>query len=188
MSDQKPHAEETTLLPLKLEHQGIVYEDNFKKIEKIHAQFNGFSKEYFVSDYGEKAAVVVVKDGNILLARQYRLLINNLSYEIPAGKVNDNESPKDAAMRECLEETGFKCQNLERLISYDPDLEYSKNHTHVFHTSDVKDVSSQKFQCTWKPLHECLSMIFKGEIVDSLSIISIFAYANTIERIHKHDK
>src|SRR3990167_6162684 len=99
MSDQKPHAEETTLLPLKLEHQGIVYEDNFKKIEKIHAQFNGFSKEYFVSDYGEKAAVVVVKDGNILLARQYRLLINNLSCEIPAGKVNDNESPKDAAMR-----------------------------------------------------------------------------------------
>jgi len=46
--------------------------------------------------------------------------------------------------------------------------------------NDVKDVMSQKFQCTWKPLRECLNMIFKGEIVDSLSIISILAYANTI--------
>jgi len=184
MPDQKPCAAETTLLPLKLEHQGIVYEDNFKKIEKIHAQFDGFSKEYFVSDYGEKAAVVVIKDGNILLARQYRLLINNLSYEVPAGKINENESPQDAATRECLEETGIKCQDLHPLINYDPDLEYSKNHTHVFHARYLEDISSKDFQCAWKPLDECLSMIFSGKIADSLSIISIFAYANTIEKIH----
>src|SRR5438552_5219434 len=103
MPNQKYVEEETNLLPLKLEHKGIVYKDNFKMIEKIHAQFKGFSKEYFVSDYGEKAAVVVVKDENILMARQYRLLINKLSYEIPGGKINDDETPKNAAMRECLE-------------------------------------------------------------------------------------
>jgi ADP-ribose pyrophosphatase len=180
MADQKYREEETTLLPLKIEHKGIVYKDNFKKIEKIHALFNGFTKEYFVSDYGVKAAVVVVKDGDILLARQYPLLINGLSYEIPAGKVNSGESPKDAARRECLEETGFKCKNLKRLLSYDQDLEYTRNRTHVFYAGVPKGVMSRKSQCAWKPLRECLNMIYKGKILDSLSIISILAYANTI--------
>ena len=182
MPNNRLRAVETTLLPIKLEHQGIVYQDKFQKMEKIRAEFKGFTKEYFVSDYGQKAAVVVVQDGKILMARQYRLLINDLSYEIPGGKVNEKETPKDAAMRECLEETGYQCKTLKPLITYDPDLEYSRNHTTVFYSKDVKDVTSHKFQCTWIPVEECLKMVFKGKIADSLSIISILAYANTIKK------
>ena len=183
MSDNRLHTEETNLLPLKIEHKGIVYQDKYKKIERIHAQFQGFLKEYFVSNYGEKAAVIVVKDGHILLARQYRLLINDLSFEIPGGKINKNESPKEAAVRECLEETGVKCEGVELLLNYNPDLEYSRNFTHVFHAQFSEDTVKRDSRHVWQPLRECMRMVFEGTISDSLSIIAILAYANKVEKV-----
>lgn len=88
---------ETTLLPLSIEPRELVYQDRNQKLYRIIARFDGFSKEYYVSDHGQRAAVVAVRNGEVLLARQYRLLINGLSYEIPGGRVDEKETPKSAA-------------------------------------------------------------------------------------------
>ena len=182
--DRKINTDETTLLPLTTKSQGIVYEDPYKKIEKITAEFDGFSKEYFVSDFGEKAAVLVFRNNCILLTRQYRLLINRISYEVPGGKVDSGESPEEAAIRECFEETGVRCSNLKPLITYDPDLEYSRNHTHVFYSHDTENAKTQLSEKhKWLPFNDCLEMIEQGIITDSLSIITIFAYKVKKEKI-----
>jgi len=175
--NRKVVSDETTLLPISVDFQGIVYQDRFKKIEQFNAQFEGFSKEYFVSNYGDKAAVLIARGEDILLVRQYRLLVNGLSYEIPGGKVDDKESPSAAAQRECIEETGIRCANLKPLITFNPDLEYTKNLTHVFYAEADEDISDgNPGRFIWKPLETCLDMIFNGVISDSLSIISILAY------------
>ena len=180
MSDnkgQKIYIDETTSLPLSTKSEGIVYEDPYKKIEKITAKFDGFSKEYFVSDFGEKAAVLVFRNNCVLLTRQYRLLINKLSYEVPGGKVDNGENPENTAIRECFEETGVRCSNLKPLITYDPDLEYTRNHTHVFYTHDTENAKTQlSGKHKWLPFNDCLKMIDQGIITDSLSIITILAY------------
>ena len=176
MTKDKAHIEETILKPSKIERMEIVYEDKYKKIEKIRAHFPGFKKEYFISDFGPKAAVVITHSKSILLVRQYRLLINDLSYEIPGGAVHENESPLDAAIRECEEETGITCLNLKPLINFNPDLEYTKNYTHVFHTECVKEVVHGDKRCVWVPLKDCMKMIFSEKISDSLSVIAILAY------------
>ena len=168
---------ETISLPYNIESNGIIYEVPYKKIEKITAKFDGFSKEYFVSDFGEKAAVLVFRDNFILLTRQYRLLINKLSYEVPGGKVDNSEDPEDTAVRECFEETGVRCSNLKPLITYDPDLEYTRNHTHVFYSHDTEDTQTQlSGKHKWLPFNDCLNMIEQGIITDSLSIITLLAF------------
>jgi len=175
--DLKIHTEETVSLPSAIETLGTVYEDRYKKIEKIRAVFDDFTKEYFVSDFGPKAAILALKDENILLVRQYRLLINGLSYEVPGGKVNENETPEEAACRECLEETGVLCKSPIPLIEYDPDLEYTRNHTHVFYSDDLDNPSGRSSEKhVWLHMNECLEMVYKGQISDSLSIITILAY------------
>ena len=168
---------ETTCLPETIESHGFVYEDHFKRIERITANFDGFSKEYFVSDFGEKSAVLVVGDNHVLLVRQYRLLINRLSFEVPGGKVGDGESPEKSAIRECMEETGVMVNNLKSLIEYDPDLEYTKNHTYVFYTEEIENNhSTEKKDYEWVSMKKCLKMVEDGVITDSLSIIALMAY------------
>lgn len=176
MRTPRPQIEETILLPSKIEHKGIVYQDKYKKIEKIHAIFDSFTKEFFVSDFGPKAAIMIVRNDHVLLIKQYRLLINGISCEIPGGSVNANEDPADAALRECFEETGLRCSYLTPLISFHPDYEYTKNHTHIFYTEHVSNELKEDKRHAWVPLRDCLDMIFSGEISDCLSIIAIFAY------------
>ena len=78
---QKIETEETIFMPSKIVLDGIVYSDPYKKIKKITAEFNGFKKEYYVSDFGPKIAVLVIYNDKVLFTRQYRLLLNNLSFD-----------------------------------------------------------------------------------------------------------
>ena len=168
---------ETVSLPKAIKSHGYVYKDAYKRIERIIAKFDGFNKEYFVSDFGEKSAVLVVSGNQILFVRQYRLLINRLSFEIPGGKVDKSESPKESAARECYEETGVMALNLKLLIEYDPDLEYTRNHTFVYYSNEIEtNLSKNSERYEWIAVNECLKMIADGIIADSLSINAIMAY------------
>lgn len=179
--------DETTLLPSAVEPKEIVYRDKIRTIQKVTARFDGFSKEYYVSDHGRRAAVVVVRDGDILLVRQYRLFINSLAYEIPGGAINENEAPQDAAVRECLEETAVKCFNLKSLINYHISLDVHKNFTNVFFADCFEQMPTENPDSRiWIPIDQCIEMIFDGGIIDSLSIIALLAY-QTLQSRHKTD-
>lgn len=172
--------DETLQLPSAIWSHGIVYRDRCRSIERVVAQFNGFEKEYFVSDHGQRAAVVVVVDGAVLLTRQYRLLINRLSYEIPGGGVGVGEQPAVAAARECLEETGVECADLQPLIEYEAGLDIWRNHTQVFSSHWAREVLPERAgQRVWVPLQKCLDMLFSQRIADSLSLIGLLAYATS---------
>ena len=171
--------EETASFPKKVKYLGIVYKDRFKKIRKIVAEFNKFKKTYFVSVYPPRAAVIVYEKGKILLTRQYRLFSKDLSYEIPGGQADKKETPRKAALRECLEETGFACKKLKLLIAYEPDLENTVNPTYVFCSNKVeKKTNGKKF--VWIALNNCLRMIKYGKIKDSLTIMAILAIKNKL--------
>jgi ADP-ribose pyrophosphatase len=113
----------------------------------------------------------------VLLVRQYRLLINGLSYEIPGGRVDDGETLEVAAARECLEESGIRCWNLKPLISYHAALDIWKNYTHTFLSEECEEmVASDPDRRVWIPLPRCIEMVFEQQIVDSLSIVALLAY------------
>ena len=174
---------ETTQLPLSIERKELVYQDKNQIIQKIVAHFDGFDKEYFFSDHGERSALLAVSNGKVLLVRQYRLIINDLSYEIPGGRVDVNETPENAAIRECFEETGVKCKNLKPLVSYHPDLDIWKNYTRIFLSEEFSHFSKDNSENhVWMPMEHCIEMIFSEQIVDSLSIIVLLAYHTKINK------
>lgn len=168
---------ETTSLPSSIEEREQVYQDRNQKIHRVVAEFDGFSKEYFVCDHGERAAIVALRDGEVLLSRQYRLQINALSYEVPGGRVEEDETPEVAAVRECLEETGVRCLNVNPLLSYHSSLDIWKNYTYTFYSEELEEVAEgDADRRVWIPLERCIEMIFTGEIVDSLSIVALLTY------------
>ncbi len=172
---------ETTQLPLSIGPKDLVYQDRNQKVHKIVAQFDEFSKEYFVSDRGQRSALMAIRNGKVLFVRQYRLIINALSYEIPGGRIDEDETPESAAIRECFEETGIKCSNLKPLISYHPSLDIEKCYTYVFLSENCNELSEDDSdRRVWISLSRCIDMIFEGKIVDSLTIITILAYNTKI--------
>jgi ADP-ribose pyrophosphatase len=169
--------DETVRKPLIIEPGDLVYQDRNQVVSRIKARFDGFSKEYFVSDHGQRVAVLLIRGDEILLIRQYRLLINDISYEIPGGRADEGEPLEAAAARECLEECGFRCWNLKLLMSYHASLDILKNYTTIFFSEDFEESGKPgSLRHEWIPLPRCLDMIFKRQIVDSLSILALLAY------------
>ncbi len=168
---------ETTQTPRSIRDEGVLYKDLARRISKVVAQFDGFQKEYYVADYGVRSGMVVCRNDELLLTRQYRLLINRVSREIPGGSVDEGETPEAAAIRECEEETGVRCRDLERLMDFQLGLDIARNPTHIFlcRSFDVP-ASGIRENCEWVPAARCMDMVFTGEIADCLSIIAIMAY------------
>lgn len=161
----------------------IIYEDQHQQLYRVTADFGDFTKEYVVRDSGQRAGLVVVRgDSSVLLVRQYRLLIDSLSWEIPGGKVDPGETPEAAAVRECLEETGVRCQNLKPLLRFHLGLDTLHNPTSLFYTQDFAETTTGHFnpsevtQHEWIPLVNCIKMAFAHQIVDAFSIIALLAY------------
>ena len=160
----------------------VVYEDKYQQIYRVTANFGSFEKEYFVRDSGQRAGLVVVQGESVLLVRQYRLLIDRVSWEIPGGRVDDDEMPEAAAVRECLEETGLHCQNLKPLLGYHLGLDTMYNPTYLFYTDEFVEAGENNPNAhevtrrVWVPLERCIEMVFGQQIVDSLSIVALLAY------------
>jgi 8-oxo-dGTP diphosphatase len=55
------------------------------------------------------SAAIIVSDGCVLMVRR-RVKEGELSWQFPAGGIEDGESPEQAAVRETLEETGLKVE------------------------------------------------------------------------------
>jgi 8-oxo-dGTP pyrophosphatase MutT (NUDIX family) len=158
------------------------YQNPYQRVHRVGVTFEGFSKEYFVTEVGSRTGLVLADGDRILLVRQYRFLINAIAWEIPGGRIDDGESPAQAAARELLEETGLRCHDLEPLLFFHPGLDTFHNPSHLFVSRRHERVAPfqpdprEVTECVWVPLEQCLQMIFRGEIVDSLSIAALFAY------------
>jgi len=169
-----------------------VYRNKYQHIYKIQLNFESHSKEVFVTDYGQRAGVVVEGGDGVLLTRQYRHLIDKVSWEIPGGKVDPQEGVDAAARRECLEETGILCGELKSLLIFQPGLDTLCNPTYIFYTRIFHPISNPHLVhdeevCghEWVPMDKCLEMIKSGIIVDSLSVIALLSY-NTFILANKH--
>lgn len=169
---------ETTQLPRVISTPEVVYQDHLRRIYRKVAEFDGFTKQYLVSDTGERAAVLVTCGSYVLFVRQYRLIINDVSLEIPGGKVDEGETPEKTAIRECHEETGVECRNLKYLLNYFPGLDVTYNPTYIFYSNDPIQTSIKRTeQSVWVPLDICLEMIFTGKIQDAMTIIALLTYS-----------
>ncbi|MEM3285618.1 MAG: NUDIX hydrolase [Fervidicoccaceae archaeon] len=117
----------------------------------------------------------------ILLIKQYRHAVKEWIIELPAGTLEEGETPEEAAERELLEETGYRAKKLRRLISFYSSPGISNEILHVFLAEDLDEDSPRRekgeiIENFWATMNEALSLIEKNKIKDAKTIASILYY------------
>jgi ADP-ribose pyrophosphatase len=169
-------------ITLRVGPREVVYRNQYQHIYRVTAEFDGFTKTFFVNDYGRRVGLVIARGDQVLLVRQYRFLVNEIAWEIPGGKVDPGETPEQAALREGLEETCLRCRNLKPLLYFHPGLDTLDNPTFMFLAEEFEEMVAEHLHThevverVWVPLEQCLKMIFTRQIVDSLTIAALLAY------------
>lgn len=160
----------------------LEYRNQFMEVRHTRVDFDGFAKDYYVIELGPRAGIVAIENGCVLLANQYRFLIDRQSWELPGGKVDEGETPEVAAVRECLEETGIECRGLQRLVEYYPGLDNFNNRTTLFLSDETRILrpfesdAAEVTEIAWMPLPEALAMVRSGGILDALTVTGLLAY------------
>jgi ADP-ribose pyrophosphatase len=144
---------------------------------------NGKTKTREILVHPGAAAIVPLMNDKVLLVEQYRKAVERNTLEIPAGTLEEGESPGECAMRELIEETGFQASKLDKLTEYFPSPGYSSEIIHIFKASGVKKVSDAELPTMSVELSELLTMIRKGEIKDGKTIFGVLMAAmGTVEQ------
>lgn len=121
-----------------------------------------------------QSVVVLAKDQQeFILINQFRNPINDYTIQLPGGGVNHEEELEEAAKREFLEETGFRCGKLTYLGKIRPASWISNEVTFVYYTEDVIEYigqsleSHENIEVVKMPIEEIFSNINNGMIDDS---------------------
>ena len=137
----------------------------------------------FINHKGAAAVVPVTKEGKILMVRQYRNALDRYTLEIPAGALDAVDEPGiECASRELEEETGYKSNNLEWLITLRTTVAFCNEKIEVFVARDLipshQHLDEDEFiDLKEYTLDELKEKIFSGEIEDSKTVSALMAYA-----------
>lgn len=133
-----------------------------------------------VEHNGGVGLIAVTEEGNVIMERQFRKPLERVVLEIPAGKLEGNENPLDAAARELAEETGYRAQTVEYLTRYYPSVGYCEEALYLYlctgltrgETSPDEDEAIDICEYSFEELER---MIDTGELEDGKSMAGIFA-------------
>lgn len=170
--------------PVFRKERNLKYTGNILKIYEDVVEANGHEAYWdFIHHDGAAAVVAVNEEGKLLMVRQYRNALDRETLEIPAGKLDDPAEEKlSCAYRELEEETGYRCEQLEYLISLNTTVAFCDEAIDIFLARDL--VASHQnldedevIQVEAWSVADLEEMIYSGKITDGKTIAGIMAYA-----------
>ena len=161
-----------------------MYQGAIVDVYRDYMQFsNGNTEEWdYIHHRGAAAVVPVTDDGRIIMVRQYRNALERFTLEIPAGALDDPEEPGiNCSARELEEETGYRSENLEWLITLRTTVAFCNERIEVYVAKNLvpskQHLDPNEFvNVELHTVEELKQMIFDGEIEDSKTVASILAY------------
>ena len=150
---------------LNLRRDDIVLPDGNKSVREI-------------VEHGGGSAVLCVKDGKVLLVRQYRYAYGKSLWEIPAGKINAGEDPRETAVRELEEECGIVAEDMKLIAEIYPSPGYTEEIIRLYSASGLRDGKThfdadEYVESFWIGIDEAKRMAESGEINDAKTLIAL---------------
>ncbi|WP_416197932.1 MAG: ADP-ribose pyrophosphatase [Sporanaerobacter sp.] len=146
------------------------------RIDTVELPDKKYSKREIVEHPGAVAIVALTNQNEIVLVKQYRKAVERELLEIPAGKLEIGEEPKETAIRELKEETGYTSSKIEYLLEFYTSPGFSNEKIYLFLANGLiagqaEPEKDEYIELVKVKLEDLIDMIDKGEIIDSKTII-----------------
>jgi len=151
-------------------------------LEAVEDPLGNVRQREIVSHPGGSVVIPLLENGDVLLVRQYRYPLKKFILEAPAGKLEPQEDPLEAAKRELQEETGYTAEKYEKLTAMYTTPGFCNEILHIYLATGLKksksgqnlDEGEQSLTVGQIPFSTAMEMIESGEIADSKTIAGIF--------------
>ena len=159
-----------------------LYQGKNFSVNRYDMQVEGKKIKQEIIEQKNAAAILAFENDQIIMVKQFRYPLGYV-LEIPAGVVQNHETPKQCAVRELEEETGYKAKNVKRLMKIYPMLGYNLQYIDCFVSTDIKNsgklkLDDEEFLTVIKiSFKKLLSMIKNREIVEPRTICAVLTYA-----------
>lgn len=159
----------------------VIYDSPWVRLALTDIEIPGGRRfEHHVVRMPAQAAGTVIHDParGVLLLWRHRFVTDSWGWEVPAGRIDDGETPEQAAAREAYEETGWRPGPLRHLTTYHPFNGTSDATFHLFaadgavHVGDPTDTSESE-RVEWVPLGLLRDEIAAHRVLDGLSLTAL---------------
>lgn len=117
-------------------------------------------------------------EASVILIRQYRYAADGFVYEVPAGRLDEGETPDACAYRELKEETGYTAKTMTLLTTIFTTPGFTDERIHLFLATGLiagepSLESDEVLNIHPVPIREALEMIRSGAIQDGKTISAL---------------
>lgn len=145
---------------------------------KVSTPYGNTATRDILRHPGAAAVLPLDSDGSVYMIRQYRKPIDEITIEIPAGKLDADEKPSICAARELKEETGLTAGEMFFLTSMYPTFAVSDEVIHIYLATGLtrgeQDLDANEYVTVEKyPLKDLVELVIKGVIQDAKTITAI---------------
>jgi ADP-ribose pyrophosphatase len=118
-------------------------------------------------------------DGRVLLVRQYRYGAGQMLWELVAGGIEHGETPKEAARRELLEETGYRARFLTGLFNFFPSPGILTEKMHLVEArgltlSKAQPEADERIRVGRFTLRQLQKMLLARKIKDGKTMVGLY--------------
>ena len=171
----------------KVRHQEVIYDGKIVHLERWNVTLpDGKETTREVILHPGAAAVVACNDqGEIYLVHQYRTPIGRVTTEIPAGKLDPNESFLTCAKRELSEETGLEADSWQPLTALETTVGFCNERIHIYLATGLRQAPNHPDEGEFltvsrMPLREAVNKVMAGDIRDGKTALGILMADRTL--------
>lgn len=132
----------------KILESKYVYHDRWLKAraDKCELPDGRIMEPYYVIEVPNWTNMVIItKDEQIVLVRQYRHALGTTTLELPGGILEKGELPKASAIREMQEETGYVSEEVELIMQVSPNPALNNNTAYFFLARNAEKLTHTSF-------------------------------------------